>query len=88
MATIEVKVHPKAKRNAIELSDGSTIKVSVTAAPERGRANQALVALLAKRLGIPKGAVRLVRGERSRTKVLLVEGIESADLLARLSAES
>ncbi len=87
MAIVEVRVHPKANRNAVELSDGPTIRVYVTAPPERDRANQAVIALLAKQLNIPKSALRLVRGEKSRDKVLVVEGIESTELLARLSGE-
>lgn len=54
--------------------------VRVTAPPIDGRANAALVKLIAKRAGVPKGRVSIVRGERSRDKLVRVEGIGEADL--------
>ena len=61
-ATIEVLVQPKASRNRIVTQDGK-VKVYVTAAPERGRANKAVVEALARNLDIPKGAVSIISGE-------------------------
>lgn len=61
------------------------LKARVRAAPEDGKANAALAALIAKALGVPKSAVRLVRGAKSRLKTIDVTG-EPQDLLSRAEA--
>jgi uncharacterized protein len=78
---LTVRATPKAGRNEIagRRADGALL-VRVTAAPEDGRANAAVCALVAKALGVPKGAVRIVRGDSSRDKVLEVVGADEADL--------
>jgi uncharacterized protein YggU (UPF0235/DUF167 family) len=78
---LTVRATPKAGRNEIagRRADGALL-VRVTAAPEDGRANAAVCALVAKALGVPKSAVRVVRGETSRDKILEVEGASQADL--------
>lgn len=83
---LDVRVQPRASRSSIEVQDGGVL-VRVTAAPENGRANDAVVALLAKRLGIAKRRVRLVRGHRGRDKRLLIEGMTMADVLTLLSGD-
>ena len=85
-ATIEIQVQPKASRNRIATQDGK-VKVYVTAAPERGRANKAVVEALARNLEIPKGAVSIILGERSRTKLLAVEGLTEAEIRCRLAVQ-
>ena len=81
----DIRVQPRASRNAIEI-DGERIMVRVTAAPESGKANDAVVALLAKRLGVPKRSVQIVRGYKSRDKGIRIEGISSVDAIERLQA--
>jgi uncharacterized protein YggU (UPF0235/DUF167 family) len=78
---LTVRATPKAGRNEIagRRADGALL-VRVTAAPEDGRANAAVCALVAKALGVPKSAVRVVRGETSRDKILEVAGASQADL--------
>lgn len=70
-AEINVRVTPKASRNAIVAEDG-TIRVYVTAVPEGGKANTAVVKLLAKALGVPKSRLTLIRGETARDKVFRI----------------
>ena len=82
-ATIEIRVQPKASRNLVIAVDGM-VKVYVTAAPERGRANKAVIEVVAHRLGVPKRAVSIISGERSRTKLLAVEGLSEAEIRPRL----
>lgn len=86
-ARLEVRVQPKAKRNAVEVLAGGGLKVHVTAAPTDGKANAAVVALLAKRLGVAKGALQVLRGHRSRDKLLLVNGLEPEEVLERLGLQ-
>ena len=84
MASLDRKVSAKASRNAITGFLGEALKVSVTAAPERGRANAAVEALLAEQLGLPRAAVRVVAGETSRTKKVEIAGLEAGVLRDRL----
>jgi uncharacterized protein (TIGR00251 family) len=84
MALLDLKVSPKASRNAITGWLGETLKVSVTAAPERGKANDAVEILLAEALGLPRSAVRVVAGQTSRGKRVEIPGLEPAALRDRL----
>jgi uncharacterized protein (TIGR00251 family) len=59
--------------------------VQVTAPAVDGRANKSMRRLVAKRLGVPKSAVTIVRGERSRDKVIEIDGVAQATLLAALT---
>lgn len=81
---IDVRVSPKASRNALTGWHAGALKVSVTAAPERGKANEAVEALLAGLLELPRGAVRVVAGETARNKRVEIAGLEAAELQARL----
>lgn len=83
-----VRLTPKGGRDAVEgwasASDGkSHLKARVRAAPESGKANAALVALLAKELGVPKSALAIISGEKARLKTVAATGDTSA-LAARL----
>ena len=71
--TLTLKVIPKSSRNEIVglLEDG-TLKVKITAAPEKGKANAAICEFLASFFGVPKRNVEIVRGETSTTKQLAV----------------
>lgn len=81
---LAVKLSPKASRNAVLGWHGDLLKMSVTAAPERGRANAAAAALLAETLGLPKSAVQLERGATSHQKLFVVAGLGAAEVRRRL----
>jgi hypothetical protein len=87
LARLTVRLIPRASRDEVGDFDAetSTLRVRVTAPPVDGRANEALGRLLARHLGVPRGAVRIVGGATARTKVVEIEGIEAAELAARLS---
>ena len=72
-----VRVQPRASRNAIEGTWQGALKVRLTAPPVDDRANEALRRLLAESLKIPLTAVRIVSGERSRTKRVEVRGVSA-----------
>ena len=83
-----MRLTPKAGRTRIEglvaeAGGGSAIKVAVTAAPESGKANAALVKLLAKEWRLPKTSIAIERGETSRRKTLAIAG-NGAALAVRL----
>jgi len=71
---VKVRVQPKASRNAVVGEHDGALKISVTAAPEKGKANKAAVDVLAKALGVPKSAIALVAGAASRDKTFAVAG--------------
>ena len=77
---IAVRLTPKASRNAIlgwvEGADGTRVlKVGVTAVPEKGKANDALIALLAKEWKIPKSSIVITRGQTDRNKTITLHQI-------------
>jgi Uncharacterized conserved protein len=85
---VRVRLTPKAARDRIdgpapEADGGTVLKVSVTAVPEDGKANAALIKLLSKEWRLPKSAMEIVQGATDRRKTLHITG-EPADLLARL----
>lgn len=77
---LTVRLQPRAKRNAIVDERDGMLRVSVAAAPVDGLANAALCKLIAKRAGVARGRVSVVRGERSREKTVRVEGVEAGEL--------
>ena len=62
------------------------MKAYVTAPPEGGKANEAVVAVLAKALGVAKGRVTIVRGHRGRNKMVSIDGLSEDDALRRLES--
>jgi uncharacterized protein (TIGR00251 family) len=84
-AHVSVRLQPRASRDEISgLRDGVLV-VRVTAPPVDGRANAALCKLIARRAGVAPSRVSVVRGERSRDKLVLVAGIEPDALAAALA---
>ncbi len=81
-----VRVQPRASRNAIEGEWQGALKVRLTAPPVDDKANAALCAFLAEHLNIPRSAVRILAGERSRMKRVEVRGV-SAEQIHSLAKE-
>ena len=69
---IAVHAQPGAKKSAVAGLHGEALKIRVAAPPVEGKANEALIAFVARALGVPRRAVTLARGETSREKLLLV----------------
>jgi uncharacterized protein (TIGR00251 family) len=82
--SLPVRVHPGAKQNAITGTHDGSIKVSLITPPTDGRANAALIAFLSDRLNIPRAHIELLTGATSRTKMLRIAGLTSAEVEARL----
>jgi uncharacterized protein (TIGR00251 family) len=83
-AEIAIRLQPRASRAAVVGERDGRIVVRVTAAPVDGRANAALCALIAKRAGVPRSRVSVVRGQTARDKVVRVEGADAAAVRAAL----
>jgi uncharacterized protein (TIGR00251 family) len=87
-ATFAVRVHPRAKKNAITGEMGDALKVSLTTPPVEGRANEACIEFFAKFLNVPRSSVTIAAGESSRNKVLRVSGVSAAEVEKRLEQVS
>lgn len=81
---LHLHIQPRASRNEVVGIHGDSLKIRLTSPPVEGAANTLLVEFVAKRLGISKSKVEFVSGEKSKKKVLKVEGItktEAANIL-------
>ncbi len=85
---VRVRVVPGAKSAAVVGRHGESWKVRVTAPPERGRANVAVVELLSTRLGVSARDVAVVSGASGRDKVVEVRGVSAEEAERRLAGES
>ena len=83
--SFSVRVHPRAKRNSITGVHGDALKLSLTAPPAEGRANEALIAFLAEVLRVPRASVTIAAGQSSRNKVVRITGLSAAALRARFA---
>ena len=82
--TFAVKVHPRAKKNAITGELGDALKVSLTTPPVEGRANEACIEFFAKLLKVPRSSVTIASGQASRNKVIRVAGVTGQYVRDRL----
>lgn len=81
---LKVRVKPRASANTHRVLDDGSVEVRLTAAPLEGKANDALVAYLSKRLGIPKASVHVVGGAKSRNKLVELAGVSVAQVFESL----
>lgn len=79
-ARIAAHVTPRAGRDEIAGWRGTELSIRVTAAPDGGRANKAVCAVVAKALGVPPSSVAVTRGQTSRHKQIVVDGVTQADV--------
>jgi uncharacterized protein (TIGR00251 family) len=91
-ARLAIKLTPGASADRVEGwgvdTDGRPVlKVRVRARPVEGEANEALIKLLAKTLGVPRSSVVLARGGQSRLKMIAVDGLDDETIRTRLSAD-
>ncbi|HKW68393.1 MAG TPA: DUF167 domain-containing protein [Terriglobales bacterium] len=85
-ATFALRVHPRARKNAITGVAGDALKLALTAPPVEGKANQACIEFLADFLNVPRSSVTIVAGQSSRNKVVRVAGRTAAQLEERFRA--
>ena len=79
-----VYAQPRASRTEVTGEHGEALKIRLAAPPVEGAANAELLSFLAKKLGVSKSAVRLVKGQRGRQKLVEVEGLDPEELASRL----
>ena len=86
--TVDIAVKPRSSREGVGPIQGDRLCVTVNAPPVDGKANEAVVRLLASIFKIPRSAVTIVRGETGRKKTLCIAGISAAALLRAIEAGS
>jgi uncharacterized protein (TIGR00251 family) len=86
MATLRFHIVPNAKQNKLVGEHGGTIKIKLRAPAVEGKANAALRTFLAEQLQIPEGSIVLVRGQKSRDKLIRIDGLSEEDVRRRLLA--
>jgi uncharacterized protein len=82
--TFAVKIHPRAKKNAMTGQVGDALKVALTAPPVDGKANDACIKFFAKLLNVPRSSVTIAAGQTSRNKVIRVAGLTAQQVRDRL----
>jgi uncharacterized protein len=82
--TFALRVHPRAKKNGITGEIGDTLKISLTAPPIEGRANEACIVFLAELLNVPRSSITITSGQSSRNKIIHVAGISAGWVCGRL----
>jgi hypothetical protein len=82
--TLRLRVIPNARRDDVVGEYGDTVKIKIAAPALEGKANEAIRGFLAERLGVSVRAVEFVSGEKSRDKVVTVEGLNGGELRRRL----
>jgi uncharacterized protein (TIGR00251 family) len=85
-AMLQVRVTPRARRNAIGALEGGVLAVRLAAPPVEGAANKALVVFLAETLHVPKSAVRIESGAHGRRKRVRISGLTSEQVADRLAS--
>ena len=84
--TFSVRVHPRAKRNAITGMVGDAYKLSLTAPPVDRRANAACIEFFAKLFAVPRSSVTIAAGETRRNKVIRIAGVSAERAIKSLTA--
>ena len=84
--TIDVAVKPRSSREGVGPVQGDRLVVAVNAPPVEGKANEAVVRVLASTFGVPRSAVTIVRGETGRKKTIRIAGITSATLACAIGS--
>jgi uncharacterized protein len=85
---LPVRAHAGSRRNAILGERDGLLRVAVTEAPEKGKANKAIVAVLSRSLGVSKSSIKLLSGETSVRKKFLVVGGDAETLCEALTIAS
>ena len=83
-ANIEVRVFPRSARKRVTVDENGLVRLYINAPPVEGKANAECIALLAKRLDIPKSSIEIFRGERGRNKVIRLKGLSEEQVLSML----
>ncbi|HQU42940.1 MAG: hypothetical protein B7Z73_11760 [Planctomycetia bacterium 21-64-5] len=82
---LPVRAHAGARRSELRAGQDGTLRVSVTQAPEKGKANKAIIELLADELGLKKSQIEIIAGPTAAQKRFLIRGVSLEELVQRLA---
>jgi uncharacterized protein (TIGR00251 family) len=82
--SFQIRVHPRSRKNAITGEVGGALKLSLTAPPVDGKANEACIEFFAKLLNLPRSSITIAAGQTSRNKVIRVAGLSAEEIRRRL----
>ena len=85
-ATFSVRVVPRASKEGVAGFEGGVLRIRLNAPPVEGKANEALTRFLAKALGVSRGSVTLVSGEKGRNKIIRIDGMTQEAVLSVLGS--
>ena len=83
-AAISVRLKPGSKRDSIEIKDDETVAISITSRPVEGKANEHVIRLLSKTLRVSKSSCSIIRGGKSRNKVIAIQGFDREEIIDKL----
>lgn len=83
-AVFDVTVTPKSSRSLVAADEQGNIKVYLNSPPVEGKANKECIALISKKLAVPKSRISIEKGEKGRSKRIAVEGLDAEDVLKLL----
>lgn len=83
-AAISVRLKPGSKRDSIEIKDDRSVAISITSRPVEGKANEHLIRLLSRILHVSKSSCSIIRGSKSRNKVIAIKGFDKEEVLEKL----
>jgi uncharacterized protein (TIGR00251 family) len=81
---LSIRVNPNAKYNEITGWRDGALQVKIAAPPEKGKANKELIDFLSRMLGVKKSAISIIKGQTSRNKVIIIEGMNREEIIKRL----
>jgi len=84
---LRIRVRARASRNKVDVSPEGEVRIYITAPPEAGKANDAIIALLAKALRVGRRSITLVKGHTVRDKVFSIEGLDTDEAISRLAGD-
>lgn len=85
-SVLPVQAQPRARRNGVVGEHAGALKVAVTQAPEKGKANDALIKVLADSLDLKRSQIELLSGDTNTRKTFLIRGLAPDDVLAKVQA--
>jgi len=80
-AVFNVTVTPKSSRSLVTSDDEGNIRIYLNSPPVEGKANKECIALISKKIGVPKSRITIEKGEKGRSKRIAVEGLDAEDVL-------
>jgi len=83
MGILKVRVIPNSSKNQI-IQNNNYVKIKLTSPARNGKANKQLIEFLSKKLKVPKSKIKIVSGEHSRDKHILIDGLSKEEIFARL----